>query len=206
MRTLCLAFTKDANHPKKVSHEHMTQQFIETYIQDNLPTSKMTEQDTSCCCPKFDPDQFDEEIEITWSEKDFIKDKTFCFFYIPLNFPGLMKRVEAKLDAASARPEDKDAMVIIQRVDPCSPWLAEVYVASTKENVPNAEMVKLSGTFLTKVYEGPYKDMGKWVNAMQTYVKEKNKDTMCIYARYTVCPKCAIKHGKNHVIMMAQVK
>jgi hypothetical protein len=165
----------------------------------------MPADEDSHCCPNFDPEPFQEK-EITWKEKHFVKDETFCFFYIPFNFGGMMKRVDAKLNAANAMPKDNEAMIIMQRVDPCSPWLAEVYVASTAENVPNAEMVKLSGTFLTKVYEGPYYDMNKWVNDMQTYVKEKGKAAKCIYARYTECPKCAKHHGKNYVVLMAQAE
>mmetsp|Transcript_32003 Transcript_32003/g.52865 ORF Transcript_32003/g.52865 Transcript_32003/m.52865 type:complete len:164 (+) Transcript_32003:49-540(+) len=163
----------------------------------------MTDQET-CCCPEFDPAPF-EGKELTWNEKDFIKDKTFCFFYIPLNFGGLMDRVAVKLTAANATPNDKDNMVI-QLVDPCSPWMAEVCIASTKDKVPNAEMAKLSGTFLTKVYEGPFKEMGTWLKDMKSYVKEKGKYAKCIYARYAVCPKCAKKYGKNYVVMLAQVE
>jgi hypothetical protein len=165
----------------------------------------MAEQDPHCCCPKFDPEPFQEK-EITWKDKHFVKDETFCFFYIPLNFGGMMKRVDAKLEAANAMPKDKEELTMIQLVDPCSPWLAEVYVASTTENVPNAEIAKLSGTFLTKVYEGLYYDMNKWVNDMKTYAKEKGKAVKCIYARYTECPKCAKKHGKNYVVLMAQIE
>lgn len=164
----------------------------------------MAEQNDPHCCPRFDPETFQEK-EITWKEKHFVKDETFSFFHIPLNFGGMVNRVNVQLEAANAMPEDGDA-IMMQSVDPCSPWLTEVYIASKTENVPNAEMVKLSGTFLTKVYEGPYYDMGKWVNNMKTHVKEKGKANKCIYARYTECPKCAKKHGKNYVVLMAQIE
>ena len=37
-------------------------------------------------------------------------------------------------------------------------------------------MKKISGTFLTKVFEGPYTKMGKYVEEMESYVKSKNKE------------------------------
>ena len=48
--------------------------------------------------------------------------------------------------------------------DENSLWGADVYIAVSKE-VPQAQMEKLSGTFLTKVFEGSYKDAGKWASA-----------------------------------------
>jgi hypothetical protein len=163
----------------------------------------MTEECT-ICCPKFDPEPFKEEREIFWEGKKFIKEKIWCFFYIPLNFGGMMRRTDAKLTAAGAKTEDNDA-VLLQCVDPSSPWSAIVYKSATKD-VPNAEMAELSGTFLTKVYEGPYTEMGLWVEDMHNYAKKKGKQVTHIYARYTTCPGCAKKYGKNYVLMMAQVE
>ena len=50
-----------------------------------------------------------------------------------------------------------------------SPWRGEHYFSVSKE-VPNADNVTLSGLFLTKVFEGPYRDAGKWVREAQAYV------------------------------------
>lgn len=115
----------------------------------------------------------------------------------------MMRRSDAKLSAAGAECEDKDKL-LLQCVDPCSPWSASIYKSATKD-VPNAKMSELSGTFLTKVYEGPYKEMGHWVEDMRSYVKGKGKTATRMYVRYTTCPRCAEKIGKNYVVMMAQV-
>jgi len=36
-------------------------------------------------------------------------------------------------------------------------------------------MEKMSGTFMSKVFEGPYKDAGKWAKDMEKYVRSKEK-------------------------------
>jgi hypothetical protein len=41
-----------------------------------------------------------------------------------------------------------------------SPWRGEVYITATKD-VPNAENVRFTGTFLTKVFDGPYNSIPK---------------------------------------------
>ena len=39
-------------------------------------------------------------------------------------------------------------------------------------------MRNISGIFLTKVFEGPYKDMGKWIKENEQYVNLKGKKTI----------------------------
>jgi hypothetical protein len=88
--------------------------------------------------------------------------------------------------------------------DEKSLWGADIYIAVAKE-VPGAEMARISGTFLTKVFEGPYKDARKWVEEMKAYVKSKAKQMKKMYFFYTTCPKCAEYYGKNYVVILAQI-
>ena len=67
------------------------------------------------------------------------------------------------------------------------------------------QMVRISGTFLTKVFEGPYKDAGKWARTMTDYVKNKAKQMEKMYFFYTTCPKCARFYGKNYTVLLAKV-
>jgi len=57
------------------------------------------------CCPKFDPIPWDDK-SFDWANKKFIKDKVFTMFYMPLNFGGVMKRLDAKLTKAGATMPD----------------------------------------------------------------------------------------------------
>jgi hypothetical protein len=88
--------------------------------------------------------------------------------------------------------------------DENSLWGADVYVAVAKE-IPGARMSTLSGTYLTKVFEGPYQNMRKWITEMKAFVAGKGKALQKLYFFYTTCPKCAKKYGKNYVVILAQV-
>lgn len=152
-----------------------------------------------CCCPKFNPEPWDEK-EITWENKKFIQDRVRCFFYIPINFGQVMKRVMKKVEASNVKSED---MIVISDQD--SLWGSNVFV-DVSGDVNDGKMATISGTFSSKVFEGPYKDMGKWIKEMDQYVKSKGKEIEKHYFYYTTCPKCAKKYGKNYVVILSQTQ
>ncbi len=88
--------------------------------------------------------------------------------------------------------------------DENSLWGADIYIDVAKE-VPGAQMATLSGTFLTKVFEGPYRNAGQWAKEMEEYVKIQGKELKKMYFSYTTCPKCARAYGKNYVVLFAQI-
>jgi hypothetical protein len=67
-------------------------------------------------------------------------------------------------------------------------------------------MAEISGTFLTKVFEGPFRDAPRWIANMKRYVAAKNRTLERLYFGYTTCPKCAKAYGKNYVVMFAKVE
>jgi hypothetical protein len=158
----------------------------------------MCANDTNVCCPKFELQPWDEQ-EITWHDKRFVKDRVRSFLHIPLNFGSVMKRNMALIEAADAKGEE---MIVLS--DENSLWGADVYIAVTKE-VPNAATTTLSGTFLSKVFEGPYQNVRKWIEEMKRFVAGRGKQIKKLYCYYTTCPKCAKEHGKNYVVILAQV-
>ncbi|MHC4068734.1 MAG: hydrolase [Planctomycetota bacterium] len=150
------------------------------------------------CCLRFNPEPWDEK-EIIWQDKIFLKDRVRSFFHIPLNFGRVMvKNMEKIVKADALAPEP----VLLS--DENSLWGADIYIAVSKE-VSQAQMKKLSGTFLTKVFEGPYKDAGKWARQMKEYVKSKGRELKKLYFFYTTCPRCAKYYGKNYTVMVAEV-
>lgn len=158
----------------------------------------MSSSQVSPCCPPFNPAPWENQ-EIHWDNKLFIQDRVRSFFHIPLNFPAVMKRNMAKIETAGAFSEN---MIVL--ADENSLWGADVYIEVTKE-VPNAKLAKLSGTFVSRVFEGPFRDIGKWVKTMQGYVREKGLDMRKLLFYYTTCPRCAKHYGKNYVVLLAQV-
>jgi len=65
-------------------------------------------------------------------------------------------------------------------------------------------MVRLSGEFLTKVFEGPYKNAPSWQRELEAHVQRRAKELKTTYFFYTTCPKCAKHYGKNYVVGMAE--
>ncbi|MEW5804214.1 MAG: hydrolase [bacterium] len=151
------------------------------------------------CCPKFDPKPWDGKL-LDWEHKKFIRDRVFTIFHIPMNFGSAMKRLNEKVEKANAKIPDWLCLS-----DHTSKWNMDLYLAVDKE-IPGADNVTLTGKFLSKVYEGPYKDTDKWCTDFEAYAKSKNLSIDKWYMWYTTCPKCAQKYGKNHVAIIAQVK
>jgi hypothetical protein len=150
------------------------------------------------CCPRFNPDAW-EEKEITWTDKLFVKDKVRSFLHIPLNFGQVIVKNMEKIQKAGASAKD-----IIVLSDEKSMWGSDLYI-SVEKDFEGSNAVKISGTFLTKVFEGPYKDMGKWVREMNSFVTSMGKTAKKLYFFYTTCPKCAKVYGKNYVVILAEI-
>lgn len=150
------------------------------------------------CCPQFDPQPWDGKI-FEWSNKKFIKDKVFTLFNMPMNFGPVIKRMNVKVDKAGAKIPDWLCLS-----DHTSKWNMDLYLAVDKE-VPDAENITLSGKFLSKVYEGVFKDTGKWCQDFESYAKGKGLEVKKLYMWYTTCPKCAKKYGKNYVVIIAKI-
>ena len=160
--------------------------------------SQLNEQGETGCCPRFNPEPWDEK-EITWEDKLFIKSHVRSFFHIPLNMGGVMTRTMEMVEAADAATPQP-----LMLSDEKSLWGSDIYIAVTRP-VPKAEMAKISGTFLTRVFEGGYSNTGKWVREMAASVKDKGKEMKKLYFFYTTCPKCAKAYGENYTVLLVEI-
>src|SRR5690606_35280145 len=87
-----------------------------------------------------------------------------CLIYVPLDMGRRVARLQRGIDAAGARPERPSTLSA-----EASPWSLELFMEVTKP-VPGARMATLSGTFTTKLYEGPFHHAGKWVAGSERQV------------------------------------
>lgn len=150
------------------------------------------------CCEPFNPKPWEDKT-IVWKEKLFVKDNVASFLHIPLNMgQKIVKNIEL-IEKAKAQ-----AKYQLMLTDEKSMWGADIYINVVK-NVPGAQMSTLSGTFLTKVFEGSYQNVGRWAKEMIDYVKNKGKQLEKLYFSYTTCPKCAKEYGKNYVVLFAKI-
>ncbi len=159
---------------------------------------KLYEQAETGCCPRFNPEPWQEK-EVLWQDRLFLKDRVKNVFHIPLNFNQVMVKDMEKIKSAGALADEP-----LMLSDESSPWGADIYIAVSRD-VPGAEMARISGTFLSKVFGGQYKDMKKWISEMAGFVKSRGKETKKLYFFYTTCPKCAKFYGKNYVVILAQI-
>jgi len=153
----------------------------------------------SICCPQFDPTPWNDKF-FEWENKKFIKDRVCTFLYMPLNFGAAMKRLDSKVKGINASIPDWLCLS-----DHTSKWNMDVYLAVDKE-VPGTENILLSGKYYSKVYEGPFKDTGKWGKDFADTLKSKGIKEKKLYMWYTTCPKCAKKYGKNYVVFVAETE
>ena len=150
------------------------------------------------CCPKFDPAPWDGKV-LEWGNKKFIKGKVFTLFFMPVNFGSVIVKLMAKVkDAGAGTPEN------LCLSDHTSKWNMDLYLAVDKE-IPGAENVALSGRFFSKVYEGDFKETGKWCRDFENIAKEKGMKIEKWYMWYTTCPKCAKKYGKNYTVIVGKI-
>lgn len=154
------------------------------------------------CCPEFDVTPWENQTHL-WTQKPFIKGSIPLFFHIPLPFAVtyIIKKLWNCAELSGAAPELKDFLML--SYDP-SPWKGEYYLF-VKKDVPNAKNIKLSGTFISKVFDGPYSSIPKFIKEMEKYVTAQGKIPKKYYFYYTTCPKCAKKYGHNYIVTFAEI-
>ena len=152
------------------------------------------------CCPRFKAAGWDEQ-ELKFKGKLFLKAKTRGLFHIPINMGSVYPETFADIKTAGAYSDEN---FIVLSHDP-SAWTGEHYFSVTGD-VPGHEMVRLTGDFLTKVYEGPYKNVRQWEKNMAAYVKSKGGQIRKTYFFYTTCPRCAKVYGENYVVAVAELE
>jgi hypothetical protein len=154
------------------------------------------------CCPVFDPALWDNKTNI-WVDKPFIRDYLPQLFHMPL--PSMMGKVIGRMwkkaKDAEAAPEMKDFLLLAY--DP-SPWKSELYM-NVKKEVPGAENVRLTGTFVSKVFDGPYNQVPKYFKEFKNYLTSIDKKAKKFYFYFTTCPKCAKKYGHNYIVAFGEV-
>lgn len=154
---------------------------------------------TTTCCPEFNPEAWNEKRH-TWKEKKFARDRVFCFFYIPLTFGSAIRRLMKKLEKAQAQCPDWLCLS-----DHTSKWNMDIYLAVDRD-LPNTIMQTVSGQYLSKVYEGPFRDTRIWCDDFAAYAKREGVTPGKTFMWYTTCPRCAKKRGKNFVVIVAEIK
>ena len=150
------------------------------------------------CCPQIDPSKWNTKI-LDWKEKKFVKGKVLTFMFMPLNFGSVITKMMKKVGEQNASTPDNLCLS-----DHTSKGNMNIYLAVDKE-IEGLENITLTGKFLTRVYDGPFQDTGKWCEDFNNYAKEKNYNIKKMYMWYTYCPKCAKKYGHNYTVIFGEM-
>ena len=168
-----------------------------TIVTNAVPAYDQTDNPTNCC-PRFTPEPWDGQ-ELHFENKLFVKASTVSLFHVPLNMGSMFARTWTAIKDAHA---ENGGFLVLSHDD--SAWHGEHLFAVSKP-VAGAEMVSLSGDFLTKVFEGPYANARTWCDEMRREVEQRGRMLDTLYFFYTTCPKCAKHYGKNYVVGIAKV-
>ena len=123
-----------------------------------------------------------------------------AFMSMPLNLGRHITQDVAQIKAAGATTP-----VNLMLTEEVGPFRTDLYI-DVAQPVPGAMMETLSGRFLTRVFEGPYNEMGKWAREMRDYILSRGEVLERLYFAYTTCPACAKAYGKNYVVLFAKLK
>lgn len=155
------------------------------------------------CCPEFNPEKWDKRT-FNWENKPFIKEAIPTLFHIP--FPPMVGKKITKMwkmaEQAQKTAENKEDILVLFS-DP-SPFKSELYFSVTG-NVPEANNTSLSGTFMSKVFDGRFNAVPKFMKQMDEYLSEQGKKAKKYYVHYAYCPGCAKKFGHNYMVLFAQI-
>jgi hypothetical protein len=163
-----------------------------------VPKYDSTDNPTGCC-PRFDPEGWDQQ-DLHFKDKLFVRARTRSLMHIPVNMGSVFTRTFKAIEEAGAHAED--GFLVMSR--DASAWTGEHYFAVVKP-VPGQEMTRISGDFMTRVFEGPYRKAPKWIADTEAFATEHGKVVEDTYLFYTTCPKCAKHYGKNYVVAVARV-
>ncbi|MDD5040030.1 MAG: hypothetical protein PHY34_02675 [Patescibacteria group bacterium] len=155
------------------------------------------------CCPKFKAEKWDKQT-IRWDNKKFIKDTIPELFHIP--FPSMISKKITRMwkaveQAGASAPNKEDTLILFR--DP-TPFKGEIYIAVEKD-VPAENNVVISGNFVSRVFDGGYNAIPKFVKIIDGYLAETGKKAKDYYVHYAYCPKCAKKFGHNYMILFAKI-
>jgi len=165
---------------------------------DQLPAYDMSDNETGCC-PRFHPEGWD-NLHLHFDNKLFLRAVTHSVFHVPVDMGRVFQRVQDHLEAAGAY--DAESFMVLSK--DLGSWTSEHFFAA-KADVPEEEMVRLSGDFITKVFDGPYAEARKWHDEMKRLATAQGRPDGAVYFFYTTCPKCAAHYGHNYVVGFAEL-
>ena len=140
-----------------------------------------------------------------WEHKPLIKASVPTLFHIPSQkilgkkITNMMKQVE---DSNKMVKDNEDILLLFAEPHP---FRSDMYISVT-DQVPHTKNVRISGTFMAKVFDGSYKAVPKFMKQIDTCLGDKNKKAENYYVHYAYFPKCAEEANHNYIVFFAEIK
>ncbi|WP_299649261.1 hydrolase [uncultured Tateyamaria sp.] len=166
---------------------------------NTLPKMDMLATETGCC-PRFNPQGWDGR-HLHFEDKLFVRATTRAILHVPIDMGSVFTRVQQHIEDAGA--QDPEGYLVLSR--DLSATEGEHYFAVTTP-VPDEEMVTLSGDYITRVFEGPYRHAKDWVHDMDVAARAAGRRAKTVYMFYTTCPKCARHYHENYIVGVAELE
>ena len=160
---------------------------------DSVPFYDMDDNETGCCL-RFDPAAWD-GLELHFDKKLFVRARTHAVFHVPIDMGRVYPRVFEHLEQDGAF--DPADFFIMSR--DLGAWTSEHFFAAARD-VEGEDMVRLTGDYVTKVFDGPYSEAKRWFEDMKSIGRSRGKPDAEVFFYYTTCPKCAKHYGHNYVV------
>ena len=150
------------------------------------------------CCERFDPTPWRDAL-VHWTDKPFLTAEVPALYHVPIGVGRVASEASAAIKAAKAEPPEQ-----LMLADETSPWKTRLLIAVTGE-VPGWPITRLSGTFFTKVFDGPFRKVGGWLRETAREAKLRGHAVETMYEAWTTCPSCAKAYGHNYVVVLAKL-
>ncbi|MBI4302835.1 MAG: hypothetical protein HY665_00645 [Chloroflexi bacterium] len=151
------------------------------------------------CCPRLRAEDWDKK-ELVWNSKPFYRTKYRSLLHMPLNIGGVTTRAMGQIRTIGLTEEPT---IMLSKEESMFGSTLLLSVKQESQDIPTA---KLSGKYVTRLFEGNYRYVGKWANEMKRYLVEIKKEPKEMLFWYVTCPKCAKKYGSAQTVILAAVE
>lgn len=152
------------------------------------------------CCPRLEKKEWDKKVHV-WKNNVFFYKKHYpAAFYMPIGFG---KAVMQSINLLQGKGQFATPPLMVCRNE--TMWGGDIYVKVKKAD-PKLPTEKISGKFVSMLFEGDYKNVGTWRKQLEDYCKSKNYAVKEIISHYATCPRCAKEHGGTQTVLFARIE
>ena len=158
----------------------------------------MTSSSQEKCCPRLEAGDWDKQ-RVEWRDKTFYKTKYRTLFHIPLNIGSVLTRAMKDVEGRGIG-EDPELMLSLE-----DSLFSSTLLLSIAEAPQDLPVERVSGTFVTRLFEGSYRNVKRWCDEVRQSLRDEGHEAQRLLFWYVTCPRCAKKYGGAQTVIFAQV-